>query len=264
MSDVFEESHLENQFIYDYGTVNLSVGYQPAQPGEKPDMTKARRLHLQIPGKEEVPQKLGFIRLDGEWRFTWGWELDDLQRKMPEDDIVVFEWLKMCLYGAEGASEYADSITERLAQIGFPNRGPEWLLELHLKEIQRAAHADALRCFPAISIRNPANFIAVPEVSDPNTCRMMMMTAKAAGFKNARPISETEAAAGWAVHKLVCDQPPRKTSDADTMVGLHCCRYESPDTDMRQGAGDEMVVADGGGMTVVSSSSSLQGIQEPY
>ena len=218
-------TELQPHFAIDLGTTNLSVGCFIGEAGTKPTPKNSAILRLQD-NREEVPQIVGFIREQSNWRFVWGCEVRTLERlrgqgRVQKQDLVTFKWLKMCLYPSDQQLRTANEIKKQLLDMGTDFEGYDrdwtWLLELHLREIRITAIEAAQRQFHARGwdpevlahvMARPINFIAVPEVSTPNDHVMMMEIITAAGYPpSAGLFYETETAGAWAVERLVAHLP---------------------------------------------------------
>ena len=157
-----------------------------------------------------MPQKLGFVKHGDDGIFTWGWDLEKVLKSghKSDDEIVVLEWLKMCLHAPGENSGLECSIKEQLTAIAVSGKGVRWLLELHLRHIRAAVWEASRRdCrkhnAKQLSHMFEKNYIAVPEINNPNACRFMINAARNAGFPTAQTVSEKEAAGAWAAHKLM-------------------------------------------------------------
>jgi hypothetical protein len=197
----------EVHFCYDLGTNKGKAGAQLLPCGSRPEARNTTILRFQEGGddNEQIPQAVGFHRRAGQWIFVWGWELQALRQKhISLDDLAVFKHLKPCLLDADDEQGFRAKIERELERIGFGDKTVEWLHEQEWRAKRAAAKADAQRRYPSIDFNcyKEVNYIAVPEISTPNTNATLAAILKEAGFPD-HPIliSETEASGSWALWK---------------------------------------------------------------
>lgn len=205
------EQPLIIQYIVDLGTTTVSAGAQVLREGSLPITHHAHLLMLQEEtGRVDVPLKMGFYREGSDWSFIWGHEVNERLNRSPpgSSDVVGFEWLKSCLLGSEGAEERQRTIETRLRQIKGKDKSIDWLLRRYLESLRNAIIMAARKKYRQYEIDNMRSewFFAVPEVATPTYIRQVTKAAKAAGFPDPIPVSETEAAAGWGVHIYMREQ----------------------------------------------------------
>ena len=215
---------LQITFAYDLGTKNARVASQlnhvGAKPGDRP--TVIHRLQDDGNG-EEVPSHIGFEFVNERWKFTWGYQVDNARsRRVPDEHLIVIQWIKPCLLDKHNKTRRRATIEKQLQKAGFGNRDAEWLHSLQWLALRSAALVDARRRYPSVDFSKvrEVNYVAVPEIADPDTNVKLMGVLKQAGFPGTSSIiSETEASGAWALWKL------KNRNNSFTMPegGIHVC-----------------------------------------
>lgn len=177
---------------------------------------------------------------------------------MDESELLVFQWLEVGIFDntAEGTTRRRE-IEDRLAGIGFAGCDVYWLRSLHLRALRRAARADVCRVWAdwgvgRVEQLEEVNFVAVPQMSTPNSCLAMSRAVQAAGFPNGQPISESEAAGAWGYISCSGQAYPAAAPSRHHFSCVVIPRVRiSLLIELQTGEG-QLIVADAGGYTLVS------------
>lgn len=165
---------------------------------------------------------MGFYRQGSGWDFMWGHQVDEKldELSIPSSDVVWFDRLKTCLLASEETEEYRSAIETCLRAIKGDVKDIHWLLRCYLESLREAILTATRETFSRYDIDNMRSewFFAVPEMSTPTYIRTVTKAAKAAGFSDPIPVSETEAAAGWGVHLYLQEQSAHAPSMAKLKV----------------------------------------------
>ena len=199
---------------YDWGTRTAAVGCQMLRRESlpHPDQTSLLRLQISAP---EVKQTVGFIREDADWVFYWGEELlDALSSEKPaEEDVYIFDSLKMCLYPSKHQVQARCDTQAKLDRLCRMAKWHEvltleWLIAYHLRELEKAAMADTKKLFPQFDIdqMDVHSFFTVPEISTDATRKAFTDSIRKAGLLGGVTlVTETVSAAAWRIHELKKD-----------------------------------------------------------
>lgn len=191
---------------------------------------------------ETVNQDVGYFRADdGTWQFIWG---HDLKMRLGTTGnwagkIIVFKWLKVAVLGREqDASYYRSLIEEDLKRLKVPEKTVQDLFVRHLQEIKaELLRISAMQRRCAVpDLPRIWTFWNIPRIADLGSRKELADCLNRAEWGDFSLVFEDESAGSWHAYKHM------ESSHRHLDSGLS-----------REGDG-ELVVVDGGGYTVNTTS----------
>lgn len=255
-------SDFELRRALDYGTSQTSFGELALKKGTLPNPDQPQILPLQD-NQPKVAQVIGSAKVDGDFRFFWGDEMEKilLRTDLSRDEVFVFPNPKMFIWPSEVqelARRQAEAELERYEKVtgSQEQRTLEWLATQHLRAVREAAEEASVSAWKhtwtaeEVGRMKVTWFLTVPEiskdVSSEATNKSLAEMAEAAGFPpGIILVTETESAAAHRLHRYL-----RSIKGAPSPLKVNLqdqwCLFNA---DLLPQAGDHVVVADGGGGT---------------